>query len=145
MEILARIEEIGLIEAVTNGTIEAMMDAHNVEFQHELDREERILVGVNKYVPDDDPAPTRFKFDRANTALHLQRFADLKRQRDQTAWAASLKTLHGIARDGNNPMQAMIDAFIADASIGEIWGTVRVAHGYAYDPYEHIVAPLDFA
>jgi methylmalonyl-CoA mutase, N-terminal domain len=145
MEILARIEEIGLIEAVTNGTIEAMMDAHNVEFQHELDREERILVGVNKYVPDDDPAPTRFKFDRANTVLHLQRFADLKRQRDQTAWAASLKTLHGIARDGNNPMQAMIDAFIADASIGEIWGTVRVAHGYPYDPYEHIVAPLDYA
>jgi methylmalonyl-CoA mutase, N-terminal domain len=145
MEMLARIEAIGLIEAVTNGTIEAMMDAHNLEFQHELDREERILVGVNRYVPEDDPAPGRFKFDRANTAAHLQRFADLKRQRDQAGWAASLTTLHNVARDGNNPIQAMIDAFIADASIGEIWGTVRVAHGYPYDPYEHIDAPLGYS
>lgn len=145
MEILARIEAMGLIEAVTNGTIEAMMDAHNLQFQHELDAEERILVGVNRYVPEDDPVPTRFTFDRTKTAVHLQRFADLKRQRDQSAWASSLHMLHRIARDGNNPMQAMIDAFIADATIGEIWGTVRVAHGYAYDPYDHILQPLAYA
>lgn len=145
MEMLAQIEAIGLIAAVTNGTIEAMMDAQNLAFQHELDVEERIVVGVNRYVPDDDPAPTRFKFDRANTNHHLRRFSELKQQRDQAIWAASLRSLHGIARDGNNPMQAMIDAFIADASIGEIWGAVRVAHGYPYDPYGHVTAPLAFA
>lgn len=142
MEILSRIEGIGLLEAVTSGMIEGMMDDHNLQFQHELDAGERILVGVNKYVPDDDPAPTRFKFDRANTERHLQRFADLKRQRDQTAWAASLQSLHAISKAGNNPMQAMIDAFIADASIGEIWGTVRVANGFAFDPYGYLSAPL---
>ena len=144
-EILARIEAIGLLTAVTDGTIEAMMDEHNLAFQHELDREERILVGVNRFVPEDDPAPTRFRFDRANTDRHLHRFAELKRQRDRTGWAASLRTLHGAARDGNNPIQAMIDAFIADASIGEVWGTVRVAHGYPYDPYGHIDAPLAYS
>ena len=145
MEMLARIEAIGLIEAVTNGTIEAMMDAHNLQFQQELDAEERVLVGVNRYVPEDDPSPTRFRFDRAHTDRHLRRFAELKQQRDHARWAASLRSLHGIARDRNNPMQAMIDAFIADASIGEIWGTVRVAHGYPYDPYGHVAAPLMFA
>ena len=144
-EMLARIEAIGLIQAVTDGTIEAMMDAHNHQFQQELDSEERILVGVNKYVPEDDPAPTRFKFDRANTIKHLRRFSELKQQRDQQRWKASLGDLYAVARAGNNPMQAMIDAFIADASIGEIWGTVRVAHGYPYDPYGHIEAPLDYA
>ena len=144
MEILARIEQIGLIEAVKNGTIEAMMDAHNLQFQQELDAEERILVGVNRYVPADDPAPTRFKFDRTNTQHHLQRFADLKRQREQVAWANSLQSVHAAARDGQNPMQAIIDAFIADASIGEIWGTVRVAHGHPYDPYGHLTAPLTY-
>jgi methylmalonyl-CoA mutase N-terminal domain/subunit len=41
-------------------------------------------------------------------------------------------------------MQAMIDAFIADASIGEIWGTVRVAHGYEFDPYGHLQAPVTY-
>ena len=41
-------------------------------------------------------------------------------------------------------MQAMIDAFIADASIGEIWGTVRVANGYEFDPYGHLQAPLSY-
>lgn len=39
----------------------------------------------------------------------------------------------------------MIDALIADASIGEVWGTLRVANGYSYDPYGALEAPLAYA
>lgn len=38
----------------------------------------------------------------------------------------------------------MIDAFIADASLGEVWGTVRLAHGHPYDPYGHIHSPIAY-
>jgi methylmalonyl-CoA mutase, N-terminal domain len=145
MAMLARIEAIGVIAAVTDGSIERMMDDYNLAVQRELDAGERIMVGVNKYVPASEPAPTRFKFDPANTRAHLQRFSELKQQRDAAAWAAALRTLHRVTRDGQNPMQAMIDAFIADASIGEVWGTVRQAHGHDYDPYGHILAPLAYA
>lgn len=39
----------------------------------------------------------------------------------------------------------MIDAFNADASIAEVWGTVRVAHNHGYDPYKALEAPLTFS
>jgi methylmalonyl-CoA mutase N-terminal domain/subunit len=141
---LARIEEMGLIEAIASGQIESMMDDFNLDFQRELDSGERIMVGVNQFVPEDEPAPTRFKFDRTNTYAHIHRFSELKQQRDQRKWTESLQTIYNVARSGNNPMQAMIDAFIADASIGEIWGTVRVAHGYEFDPYGHLQAPVTY-
>lgn len=142
---LNQIEGIGLLEAIDSGEMERMMDDYNLGFQRELDSGERIMVGINRFVPEDDPAPTRFKFDRTNTYAHIRRFSELKQQRDKTAWSQSLQTLYRTARDGNNPMQAMIDAFIADASIGEIWGTVRVAHGHDFDPYGHVMAPLVYA
>jgi methylmalonyl-CoA mutase N-terminal domain/subunit len=141
---LKKIEDIGLIEAVTSGMIERIMDDYNLQTQRELDAEERIVVGVNKFVPLEEPAPTRFTFDPTNTRMHVRRFAELKQQRDAARWRAGLQDLYCIARDGGNPLQAMIDAFIADASVAEVWGTVRVAHNYSYDPYKALEAPIKF-
>jgi methylmalonyl-CoA mutase N-terminal domain/subunit len=141
---LAEIEQVGLIEAVTSGKIEGMMDAYNLQIQRELDAGERIVVGLNKFVPESEPPPVRFTFDPTNTRRHIQRFRDLKAQRDSARWADSLRAVHRITQAGGNPMQAMIDAFIADASVGEVWGTVRVAAGFSYDPYNALLAPLTY-
>jgi methylmalonyl-CoA mutase N-terminal domain/subunit len=142
---LARIEDVGVIEAVTNGFIERIMDDYNINVQRELDNNERIVVGLNQFVPEDDPAPVRFRFDPANTRKHLQRFSELKQQRDQGRWAAALKTLHDTAAGGANSTQAMIDALVADVTIGEAWGTLRVANGYSYDPYGALQAPINYS
>jgi methylmalonyl-CoA mutase N-terminal domain/subunit len=140
---LAKIEAVGVIEAVTNGFIERIMDDYNIMVQRELDSHERIMVGVNQFVPEDEPPPARFRFDPANTRAHLQRFSELKQQRDRPRWEAALRHLYRTARDGSNATQAMIDALLADASIGEAWGTLRLANGHAYDPYGALQAPFD--
>lgn len=141
---LARIETTGLIEAISSGEIENMMDDFNFGFQRELDGGERIMIGVNQFVPEEEPAPPRFQFDRTNTDIHIRRFSELKQQRDKGAWSSSLQQLYGVARDGNNPVGAMIDAFIADATIAEVWGAVRVAHGLHFDPYGQVNSPVAF-
>ncbi len=141
---LAKIEAIGVIEAITNGYIERIMDDYNLTVQRELDGNERIVVGLNQFLPEREPVPARFSFDPANTRLHLRRFSELKQQRDQTRWAAALRHLHDTARNGANATQAMIDALIADVTIGELWGTLRVANGYAYDPYGALTAPIRY-
>lgn len=142
---LEQIERIGLLTGISNGTIEKMMDDHNLKMQRELDDGERIMVGVNRFVPEDEPAPTRFTFDRTNTEMHVRRFIALKETRDQGRWRDALRTVHDVAKSGGNPIGPMIDAFVADASIGEVWGSVRVAHGLDYDPYNALEAPLDYA
>lgn len=145
IELLAKIEKAGVIEAITSGYIERLMDEYNLTAQRELDADERIVVGLNKFVPENDPAPTRFTFDPANTRIHLRRFSELKQQRDRASWEAALRHLYNRAHSGANSTQALIDALIADVTIGEAWGTLRVANGYTYDPYGALEAPIHYA
>jgi methylmalonyl-CoA mutase N-terminal domain/subunit len=53
-----------------------------------------------------------------------------------------MDTLHAVTRRGDNPTRAMIDALLADGSLGEVWGTVRLASGYPYDPFRVLSSPF---
>jgi methylmalonyl-CoA mutase, N-terminal domain len=142
LELLGRIETIGLIKAIEDGTVEALMDEYNYKLKQELDREERILVGVNRFTPKDAPTPKRFQFNPEKMRAHVQRFKDLKTSRDQTLLAQKIVNLYRVARRRENSHEAMIEALMADGSIGEVWGTIRVANGLPYDPFLAIESPF---
>ena len=144
LELLAKIEDIGIVKAVQDGTIEQLMDDHNHLIQRELESGERIVVGANRFVPDEEPPPRRFSVDRASITAHLRRFREMKEQRDQAVLARCLAAVHAVAVAGDNPHEAMIDALLADATIGEVWGTVRMARGYPYDPFRVVESPFPF-
>jgi len=95
------------------------------------------------FVPDDDPPTRRFSFDRTNVEKHVRRFAELKQQRDNSVLNERIRTLYTTAKSGQNATWAMIDALLADGSIGEVWGTVRMAHGHSYDLFRAIETPFD--
>ena len=95
-------------------------------------------------MPETEPAPTRFEFDPANTRKHVQHLVDLKQSRDQHLVSEKIRQLYQVSREGNNAHQAMIDALVADASIGEVWGTLRVASGLSYDPYNVLNSPFAY-
>ncbi|BCG04921.1 methylmalonyl-CoA mutase (plasmid) [Paraburkholderia sp. PGU19] len=144
LTMLAKIEEIGLVKAVEGGYIEGLMDEFNYNQKQELDSKKRIQVGVNAFVPKDEPPPKRFSFDQKMMASHLQRFKEMKAARDPRRLAEKIGALYRVAKRRENSHQAMIDALIADASIGEVWGTVRVANGLPYDPFRVIESPFTY-
>ena len=144
LAMLAKIEAIGLVKAIEDGYIEGLMDEFNFKMKQELDREERIVVGVNKFIPMDEPLPKRFTFDPAQMTNHIQRFKDMKATRDNKLVADKINALYQVAQRRENSHQAMIDALIADATTGEVWGTVRAANGLAYDPYRVIESPFKY-
>lgn len=144
MAMLKDIEDIGVTKAVADGHLESIMDEHNIRISQELAQKERIQVGVNDFIPEHEEAPKRFKFDKANTRKHIQRFIDMKRNRDPKLLHSRINALYDTVKSGNNFHQAMIDALLADASIGETWGTVRVAQGHSYDPFNVIQSPFDY-
>jgi methylmalonyl-CoA mutase, N-terminal domain len=144
LKLLAEIEDIGLLNAIEDQYMESLMDRHNVEFHRELETRERIVVGVNEFVEPAAPAPPRFSFDPQNTRIHLKRFVDMKASRDNGALAKKIRSLfHATLRD-ENTHPAIIEAFIADATVAEIWGTIRVAYGNTYDPFNVVKAPFDY-
>ena len=144
LALLEKIEGIGLIKAIEDGTVEALMDEYNYKLKRELDREERIIVGVNKFIPKEEAPPKRFQFDPARMAKHLQGFKQLKAERDQSLLASKIDNLYRVAQRRENSHPAMIEALMVDASIGEVWGTVRVANGLPYDPFRALEAPFSY-
>jgi methylmalonyl-CoA mutase N-terminal domain/subunit len=143
-DMLAKIEEIGILKAIREGHVERLTDEHNLQIERELDNQERVVIGLNKFLPELEPVPLRFEFDPTNTKKHIQHLIDLKKTRDAAIWRERLRELHRVTRAGSNSHQAMIDALLADASIGEVWGTLRLANGLSYDAYDVIQSPLDF-
>ncbi|MFA5525084.1 MAG: methylmalonyl-CoA mutase family protein [Tissierellales bacterium] len=144
LALLAKIEEIGLIRAIEEGTIEGWMDEYNYRFQQELDHQQRIVVGVNKFAPDVIEPPKRFSYDTARMQAHLARFKARKQARDSRLLEERINSLYRAARAGQNTHPAMIDALMVDATIGEVWGTVRVANGLPYDPFNAITSPFTY-
>jgi methylmalonyl-CoA mutase N-terminal domain/subunit len=143
LKLLGSIEERGLVKSVQDGSIESLMDEYNYRLERELDTGERIKVGVNRFISEDRVSPPRFKFDRANIDAHIQRFVELKRHRDADRLAAAITDLYAVARRGDNPVGAMIEALRADGSIAEVWGTVRMAQGHPYDPFGVLRSPWE--
>jgi methylmalonyl-CoA mutase N-terminal domain/subunit len=147
LKLLATIEERGLVKSVQDGSIEALMDDHNSEREREMATGDRIVVGVNRFTSSsgEHVAPPRFRFDRAGVDRHLQRFAELKAARDANALAARMNALYVAARRGDNPVPEMIDALIADGTIGEVWGVMRMAQGHPYDPFGVLTSPFELS
>ena len=126
--------------------VEGLMDEYNLNMKREMDRGERIVVGVNRFIPKDEPVPQRFSFSQAHIETHMRRFTELKQQRDQRLLGERINTLYRVVQQGrDNFHQAMIDALIADGSMGEVWGTVRVATGLTYDPFRAIESPFTYS
>ena len=145
LALLAKIEGIGLIKAIEDGTVEGLMDEYNYRHQKELDTQERIVVGVNKFQPKTGTLPRRFSFDPRRMTAHLQRFRERKAARDLPTLRHRIDALYQAALRRENTHPAMIDALIADATIGEVWGTVRVANGLPYDPFRALESPFTHA
>jgi methylmalonyl-CoA mutase N-terminal domain/subunit len=144
LALMEKIESIGLIKAIEDGTIEGWMDEYNFRHQRELERNERIIVGVNKFRPANEEPPKRFTFDPARMQAHIQRFTQRKAERDLSVLQPRIDTLYRVVQRGENFHQAMIDALIVGASIGEVWGTVRVASGLPYDPFRAVESPFRY-
>ncbi len=142
LALLAKIEERDLVEAVESGWLDSLMDEVNVSTEREMATGERIVVGVNAFVPDEIETPERFSFDPALTQRHIERFQAMKAARDNERLLGTLRRLHDVTAAGENTYDAMIDAFDANATIGEVWGVFRAASGYSYDPFGVLSSPL---
>ncbi len=144
LAMLADIEEKGIVEAIADGSLEKLMDEHNLTQEREMASKDRIMVGRNDFVPGEEEQPKRFTFDKENTRKHIARFIEMKKTRDNDLLQDKLRKLYLIAQGDDNFHQAMIDAFVADGTIGEVWGTVRMANGLSYDPFHVIESPFSF-
>ena len=111
----------GMTKAVESGMPKLRIEAAAARRQARIDRGEQVIVGVNRYRPDDAEAVDVLDID--NTSVREQQIARLARiraRRDSTAVEAALAALRTGAAADANLLALCVDAARVRATVGEI-------------------------
>lgn len=135
LEYIKKIDEIGgIIKAIELGFPQKEIADAAYRYQLELDRKERVVVGVNKYVSDKEiPIPT-LKIDDSVCDRQKERLKEVRRMRNSSAVRRCLQAIATAARNGENLMPYIIEAVREYATLGEISDVFREVYGVYRDP-----------
>jgi methylmalonyl-CoA mutase N-terminal domain/subunit len=139
LETLARktIEQVdamgGMVAAIEQGFPQREIQRSAYEHQLEVERRERIVVGVNAFEQDSPPLPVT-TIDPRRESEQVERLRALRARRDPGPHAAALERLREAARGSANVLPFILDAVKAFATVGEISAVLRDEWG------EHVEA-----
>ncbi|WP_420346436.1 methylmalonyl-CoA mutase [Pelagibius sp.] len=122
-KLIAEVEELGgMTKAVESGMPKLRIEEAAARRQARIDRGEEVIVGVNKYVAEEDDPVEILDID--NTAVREQqvrRLETIRGGRDAAACSAALDALTAAAQDGSgNLLDLAVKATRARATVGEI-------------------------
>jgi methylmalonyl-CoA mutase N-terminal domain/subunit len=133
-EYFDRIEKLGgVVEAIKENFFQREIAEASFQYQAEVESRQRIVVGVNKYVLEDEQPIEILKVDAALEQEQIDRVRALRGRRDSAAAEAALARLkEDAAHDDRNLMGPIVDASRAHVTMGEmcdalrqVWGTWR--------------------
>jgi methylmalonyl-CoA mutase, N-terminal domain len=129
-EYIRRIDEMGgAVNAIEAGFIQNEIAASAYKYQRDIEKNEKIIVGVNKYTVKEKPVENVFSVDDSIRQLQVQKIINLKNTRDNVKVNDALKNLEQSAKDGTNLMPFILTSVEAYATLGEISGTLRKVFG----------------
>ncbi len=127
---LQKIEAFGgMLKAIERGYVQQEIQNAAYEFQQQVDREEAVVVGVNRFsVEEEKPIPIQ-SIDESLERKQIERLRALRARREARAWKDSLRQIEEAARSGANLMPHIMAAVDACATVGEISDTLRKVFG----------------
>ena len=128
--LIDRVEDIGgAVAAVESGYVQSEIQEASVAFQREIESGDRVVVGVNRYVDEEEDATPIFRPNTAVIGAQLERLARVRAERDGAAAEASLARLREAARSDGSLMEPILEAVRAYATLGEMCGALRAEWG----------------
>jgi methylmalonyl-CoA mutase N-terminal domain/subunit len=130
-EYFDRIARIGgVVEAIKENFFQREIAEASFRYQGEVEAEQRIVVGVNRYKLEAEPELEILKIDPALEREQIGRVQALRGRRDSAAVEAALARLRADAeRDDRNLMPTIVDAARAYVTMGEMCDAFRQAWG----------------
>src|SRR5439155_3144416 len=117
-----QIERIGgVVAGIEKGWFQMQIAESSYRYVKEVERKERIVVGVNEYTGGDDAPTEILKVSEASERRQLDRLAKVKRERSQKQVDDALHALQvACEKPDGNLMPFLISAAHAYATLGEI-------------------------
>jgi len=134
-EYIEKIDKMGgMLAAIEQGFPQQEIAGAAYHYQQQLDHKDKILVGVNKYVAEEETPITTLKIDEKLEERQIIALREVKRTRDNRKVAQTLKDLRQACQDDKNVMPFVIEAVKAYASEQEICDVYREVFGEYRDP-----------
>jgi methylmalonyl-CoA mutase N-terminal domain/subunit len=133
-EYFEQIERLGgVVAAIKENFFQKEIAEASFRYQAEIEAEQRVVVGVNRYQLDEEQPLEILKIDPALETKQVERVQALRAGRDSRAVEGALARLkEDAAHDDRNLMHPIVDAARAYVTMGEmcdafreVWGTWR--------------------
>ena len=129
-KIIAEIDRMGgVVTAIERGWVQQQIEKAAYAFGQSIERNERIIVGVNKYQNKNDPPPEVFSLSTDSEHRQVEKLKAIRANRDPARVAGALSKLNTAATGTANLMPFIIEAVKASATIGEICDVLQGVFG----------------
>ncbi len=123
----------GAVAAIESGFMQGEIEQAAYAFAKAVDDQEKVVVGVNKYVdPDSQPAEV-FPLDPDLARTQIERTKRVRAEREQDGVDAALSEIRAAARGTQNLLDPMRVALGRMATLGEVSDVLREEFG-VYQP-----------
>ena len=135
---MALIQEIddkgGMLECIEEGWVQSQIIDSAYKFQREVEGKERIIVGVNEYLEDDEGESEEItKIDEKAIEEQIKKLSNLRKKRGDVS--RYIQKIEQIASTDENLMPHIIEAVSNKVTIGEVCNSLRKVWG-EYRPKE---------
>jgi methylmalonyl-CoA mutase N-terminal domain/subunit len=127
---LEKIETMGgMLKAIERGFVQQEIQNAAYEHQQAVDREEAVVVGVNRFQAEEENAVPIQRIDAALEPKQVERLRALRAKRNPETWQATILAIEEAARSGANLMPPILAAVEANATVGEVSDAMRKVYG----------------
>jgi len=119
----------GMVAAIDAGFVQKEIQDAAFRYQQEIERKDRIIVGVNDFTVRERKAKKLLTVDPKIEKDQRRRLASLRKKRDNRMVKASLAALEKACRGADNVMEPIVDAVRVYATLGEISDVMRSVFG----------------
>ncbi len=119
----------GAVKGIEGGFQQREIQQAAYTYQQQIERKERIIVGVNKFEVAEKESFDLLKIDPSIEKRQKDKLEAIKQRRDNAAVDAALAEVSRRAESDENLMPAIIDAVRAYATLGEISDAMRETFG----------------
>jgi len=129
-ELIGKIDAMGgSVNAIEQGFIQHEITRSAYEYQRQIECNEKIIVGVNKFTIDKEEPIPGFKIDDSIRQVQVEKLNQLKSKRTAQKVEISLENIRQAAVENRNLMPYVIEAVENKCTLGEIADILRQVFG----------------
>lgn len=119
----------GSVSAIEQGFMQNEIARSSYEYQDKIEKGEKIIVGVNKFIAEEKPQGNVFSVDDSVRKVQVEKIQKVKAERNNDKVKASLAKVEEAARENSNLMPHILEAVENYSTLGEIADVMRKVFG----------------